>query len=109
MFCIVVRRTLVTVEYEEKRKSQCTAPDKMLLFRVEINVVPSSAVALGRLIKIEEEEENPISTHQGYSTRHGHGRAGFSSDHTLTYIQLWYCASAISRKHVVVDGARLRG
>ena len=36
--CIVVGltvalgRTLVTVEYEEKRKSQCNAPDKALLY-----------------------------------------------------------------------------
>ena len=61
--CIVVGLTValgknpkVTVEYEEKRKSQCTAPDKMLLFRVKIIVVASSVVALGRL----KEEENPI-------------------------------------------------
>ena len=46
--CIVVRltvvleRTLVSVGYEEKRKSQCTAPNKMLLFRVKIIVVASS-------------------------------------------------------------------
>ena len=51
--CIVVKltvaleRTLVMVEYEEKRKSQCTAPDKMLLFRVKIIVVASSVEALG--------------------------------------------------------------
>ena len=39
--CIVVRlttaleRTPVMVDYEKKRKSQCTAPDKMVLFCVE--------------------------------------------------------------------------
>ena len=48
-----------TVEYEEKRNSQYTAPDKklMLLFRVNIIVVASSIAALGRLKK---KEENPI-------------------------------------------------
>ena len=45
---IVAReRTLVMVEYEEKRKSQYTAPDKMLLFRVKIIVTASSVVAIG--------------------------------------------------------------
>ena len=45
--CIVVgltvslERTLVTVDYEEKRKSQYAAPDKTLLFRVKIVVVAS--------------------------------------------------------------------
>ena len=53
---VAPERTLVTVEYEEKRKSQCTAPDKMLLFRVKIIVVASSVAALGRLKKEEEEE-----------------------------------------------------
>ena len=53
--CIVVRqtvaleRTLVTVEYEEKRMGQCTAPDKMLQFCVEIIVIASGIAALGRL------------------------------------------------------------
>ena len=37
--------------------SQCTAPVKMLLFRVEIIVIASSVTALGRLKKEEEEEE----------------------------------------------------
>ena len=60
--CIVVgltvalERTLVTVDYEDKRKSQCTAPDKMLLFRVKIIAVAPSVTALGQLKK----EENPI-------------------------------------------------
>ena len=67
--CIVVEltvaleRTVVTMEYEEKRKSQYTGPDKMLLFRVKIIVVQfvaSSVTALGRLKKDEEKEENPI-------------------------------------------------
>ena len=41
--------------------SQNTAPDKMLIFCVEIIVVASSVVVLGRLKKAEEEEEeNPI-------------------------------------------------
>ena len=46
--CIVVgltvalERTLVMVKYEEKRKIQCTIPEKMLLFRVKIIVVASS-------------------------------------------------------------------
>ena len=33
---VCIERTLVTVDYEDKRKNQCTAPDKMLLFRVKI-------------------------------------------------------------------------
>ena len=47
--CIVVRltvaleRTLVTVKYKEKRKSQCTALHKILLFCVEIIVVAHCA------------------------------------------------------------------
>ena len=41
---------------EEKRKSQCTAPDIILLFRVKIIIVASSVVALGRLKKEEYEE-----------------------------------------------------
>ena len=53
---MALERTLVTVDYEDKRKSQCTAPDKMLLFRVKIIVVASSVAALGLLKK----EENPI-------------------------------------------------
>ena len=56
---VALERTLylVTVEYKEKRKSQCTAPDKMLLFHVKIIVVALSVAALGRLKK---EEENSI-------------------------------------------------
>ena len=60
--CIVVgltvalERTLATVEYKDNRKSQCTAPDKMLLFHVKGIVVASSVAALGRLKK----EENPV-------------------------------------------------
>ena len=60
---MALERTLVTVDYEEKRKSQCTAPDKMLLFRVKIIVLASSVAALGLLKKDEEgkskKEENP--------------------------------------------------
>ena len=56
---MALERTLVTVEYEEIKKSQCTAPDKML-FHVEIIVVVSSVSALGLLKKEEEEEENSI-------------------------------------------------
>ena len=54
---VALERILVTVDYEYKRKSQCTAPDKMLLFRVKIIVVASSVTALGLLKK---EAENPI-------------------------------------------------
>ena len=59
--CITValERTLVTVDYEDKRKSQCTAPDKRLLFCVKIIVVASSVVALGLLKKLFK-KENPI-------------------------------------------------
>ena len=42
---VVLQRTLVTVEYEEKRKSQCTAPDKMPLFRVKVILVASARPA----------------------------------------------------------------
>ena len=52
---VALARTLVTVDYEDKRKSQCTVPDIMLLFRVKIIIVPSSVAALGLLKK-----ENPI-------------------------------------------------
>ena len=52
-------RTLVTVEYEEKRTSQCIAQDKMLLFHVEIIVIASSVAVLGQL-KEEEEERRTI-------------------------------------------------
>ena len=51
-----LERILVKVEYKEKRKRQCVAPDKMLLFRVEIIVIASSVTALGWLKKEEEEE-----------------------------------------------------
>ena len=51
---MALERTLVTVAYEEKRKSQCTAPDKMLLLRVKIIVVTLCVAALGRLKKKEE-------------------------------------------------------
>ena len=34
--CIVVGLTVTLERTEEKRKSQCAAPDKMLLFRVKI-------------------------------------------------------------------------
>ena len=37
---MALERTLVTMDYEDKRKSKCTAPDKML-FRVKIIVVTS--------------------------------------------------------------------
>ena len=50
-------RTLVIVEYKEKRKSQCSVLDKLLLFHVKIIVVASSVMALALLKK---EEENPI-------------------------------------------------
>ena len=58
--CIVVgvtvalERTLVMVDYEDKRKSRCIAPDEMLVFHVKIIVVASSVAALG------QDEENPI-------------------------------------------------
>ena len=51
---VVFERTPVTVEYEEKSKSHCTAPDKMLLFRVKSIVVASSVAALGQLKKEEK-------------------------------------------------------
>ena len=52
---MALERTLVMVKYEEKRKSHCTAPDKMLLLCVEIIIVDSSGTALGQLKKEEEE------------------------------------------------------
>ena len=56
--------------YEEYRKSQRTAPDKMLLFRIEIIVVALSVTVLGWLKK-EEEERKPISTHVELTTLEG--------------------------------------
>ena len=65
--CIVVwqtvalERTLVTVEYEEKKNSQCTALDKMMLFHVETIIIASIVVAPGQLKK--EEKKIKVSTH----------------------------------------------
>ena len=62
--CIVVgltvslERTLIMVEYEDKRKGHCTALDKMLLFRVTIIVIASSVMVLGRLKKEEERRKS---------------------------------------------------
>ena len=43
---MALERTLVTGG--KKKKSQCTGPDKMLLFRVKIIIVVSSVAALGQ-------------------------------------------------------------
>ena len=53
---VALDRTLVMVDYEDKRKSQCTVPDKILLFHVKIIVLASSVTALGLLKK----EDHPI-------------------------------------------------
>ena len=47
----IVLRDMVYAKYEDKRKSQCTAPDKMLLFHVKIIFLASSVAALGLLKK----------------------------------------------------------
>ena len=54
---VALERILVTVDYKDKRKSQCTAPDKMLLFRVKIIIIASSVTALGLLKKEEEKSD----------------------------------------------------
>ena len=59
---VALEITLVTVEYKEKRKSQCTDPDRIMLFLAEIIVVASSVATLGWLKK-EEEALKEYSTH----------------------------------------------
>ena len=54
---------------KDKRKSQCTAPDKMLLFCVKIIVVASIVAALGQMMmmtmtmKKKKKKEIQFSTH----------------------------------------------
>ena len=56
----------------KKPKGQCTAPEKMLQFRVKIIAVACCVVELGRLKKEEEEERRKKKKEEsGDSTRAG--------------------------------------